>query len=200
MSDILLLKKIIEGEEDSGLLYNNYVKNMYSYGISLGFSRDTCMDAIHDVFCKLYQLKQEDILGIKNVKHFLFTSLKNRLFDIYKKNRNLEALTGMESMPFEMEVSILDAMIDEEDRALIIKKVELLISCLTDRQKEAVYLRYIQEMDYEEISTLLNMTPKSARMLVFRAMEKMRAFSEEINDKKCRQILTLIVILFRYDL
>lgn len=193
MSDISLIKDFIDGDDESGLLYNKYVKDLFSYGISLGFPREICMDAIHDVFCKLYYLKDENIATIKNVKHYLFASLKNRLLDIYKKNKNLNIAEDLGEMPFEIEVSVLDAMIDEEDRDLIIKKVESLMNCLTERQKEAIYLRYIQEMDYEEIASLLNMTTKSSRMLVFRAMEKMRDFTSQ--EKKLFFILLLTHLL-----
>ncbi|SBW03062.1 sigma-70 family RNA polymerase sigma factor [uncultured Dysgonomonas sp.] len=174
MSDISSLKKFIDGTDpDSGLLYQSYVNSLYRYGISLGFAEDICMDAIHDVFCKLYNLSKENIIKIENVKYYLFKSLKHRLFDIYKKNKFIENVS-ITSIPFDIEVSVVDPIIDEEDKKIITEKVESLMSCLTDRQKEGIYLRYIQEMNYDEIALLLNMTPKSARMLVFRAMERLR--------------------------
>ncbi|WP_081852611.1 RNA polymerase sigma factor [Prevotella sp. 10(H)] len=178
MSDISRIQNFIdEKDTDAGILYNDYVQNLYSYGISLGFPHDICMDAIHDIFCKLYYLKKDEISAIENVKHYLFRSLKNRLLDIHKKNKNIDVTDDASSLSFDIEVSVLDTMIEEEDKALMIKKVESLMSSLTDRQKEAIYLRYIQEMSYDEIANLLGMTPKSARMLVFRAMDKMRDLS-----------------------
>jgi len=182
MSDISRIQNFIdEKDADAGLLYNNYVRNLFNYGISLGFPDDTCMDAIHDVFCKLYHLNKEEISKIENVKHYLFRSLKNRLLDIYKKKKNIDTTADVSSLSFEIEVSVQDSMIEEEDRLLMKKKVESLMGSLTDRQKEAIYLRYIQEMDYDEIASLLQMTPKSARMLVYRAMDKMRDLS--LNQK-----------------
>ncbi|NDV93966.1 sigma-70 family RNA polymerase sigma factor [Dysgonomonas sp. 521] len=193
MSDISLIKRFIDGNDaDSGILYQNYVNSLYGYGMSLGFSGETCMDAIHDVFCKLYHLKNEDIIKIENVKHYLFQSLKNRLFDIYRKDKYKENITL--DLPFKTDISVIDTMIEEEDRTIMIKKVESLMNCLTDRQKEAIYLRYIQEMNYNEIGLLLRMTPKSARMLVFRGIEKMRAFTSE---EKNIFLILLFFYLFR---
>jgi len=181
MSEISLIKDFINGTDPEGILYKVYVRNLYSYGVSMGFSGDTCMDAIHDVFCKLYNLNNKKEAEIKNVKHYLFTSLKNRLLDIYKREKKLDIPEDMETVPFNIEISILDSMIEKEDKEAIIKKVEILMSCLTSRQKEAIYLRYMQEMDYDEIASLLNMTPKSSKMLVYRAIGKMRDFT---NDEK----------------
>lgn len=195
MSEIISIKEFIDGDNlESGLLYKNYVQALYSYGLSLGFSGDICMDAIHDVFYKLYYLKNERISEIKNVKYYLFSSLKNRLFDIYRKNSKTESINS-ESIPFNIEVSVLDSMIEEEDKNLIIKKVESLMNTLTDRQKEVIYLRYIQEMDYDEIATLMNMTPKSARMLVFRSIDKLRNLSA--SEKKIFFLFLFIFFLSR---
>lgn len=35
-------------------IYKECVNGLYAYGISLGFSADECMDAIQDLFYKLY--------------------------------------------------------------------------------------------------------------------------------------------------
>ena len=64
-------------------IYNLYIKDLLSYGISLGFDKDTCQDAVHDVFYKMYRDKN-NLDHVNNAKSYLFRSFRNRLFNIPK--------------------------------------------------------------------------------------------------------------------
>jgi RNA polymerase sigma factor, sigma-70 family len=73
------------------------------------------------------------------------------------------------------DVTVLDNLIEEEDRREISRKIQSLLGQLTDRQREAVCLRYIYDMEYKEIAQILNMeNEKSARNLVSRAIQKLK--------------------------
>ena len=76
--------------------------------------------------------------------------------------------------PFSVEVSVLDTLIDEEERRRLKLMVEELLAELTPRQREAIYLRYVQGLDYEEIAQSLGMSADSVRKLVYRAMVSLR--------------------------
>ncbi|WP_347022183.1 RNA polymerase sigma factor, partial [Bacteroides ovatus] len=45
---------------------------------------------------------------------------------------------------------------------------------LTGRQKEIIYLRFVHEMSFEEISEIMEINIQSARNLLTRSMEKLR--------------------------
>ena len=54
-NDINWKQFIEKGDETSfSTLYNRYVDDLFSYGMSLGFQKETCKDAIQDTFYKLY--------------------------------------------------------------------------------------------------------------------------------------------------
>ncbi len=154
------------------LVYKTHIHSLYSYGVSLGYTPEACMDAIHDVFCKLYAM--DEWSRIKNIRFYLLRSLKNRLMDIQKSQKKEINHGNISDLPFTIEVSVMDELIDKEEQELIRNKVESLLNLLTDRQREAIYLRYMQEMDYDEIGTLLNMNAESVRKLVYRGIDKLR--------------------------
>lgn len=175
-------------------LYDRYANTLYNYGLGLGFSQDTCMDAIHDVFCKLAlnESRIEKLIGEGREKFYLFCCLKNRLIDISRREDRMDQLDpqgGGKSSGFE--ISIEESITDEEERKNLKAKVEELMSELSPSQKEAVYLRYMQQMSYEEIAQLLNITPESVRKNVFRAINKMRLAAKK------NPALTVILLLFR---
>ena len=52
-------------------IYNQYIDDLLSYGIGLGFHRELIKDAIQDIFYKLY-FKRNELKGVNNTKYYLF--------------------------------------------------------------------------------------------------------------------------------
>jgi len=176
MNQDVLLERIKNGDRSAyAELYNTYVNKLFSYGKSLSFSDNTCMDAIQDVFCRIFTHK-EDLNNIQNIHYYLLRSLKNRLLDIYNHEKAIR-FDSINEAEFLMEVSVMDTIIDTEERDRLRNRVESLLNLLTNNQKEAIYLRYMQEMEYDEIAELLNISPESTRKLVYRGILKLRSHS-----------------------
>ncbi len=73
------------GYDAFSFIYNFYVNDLLSYGLSLGFDEETCRDAVHDVFCKIL-IDKSKFLKVRNLTSYLFRSLRNKLFNIQKRN------------------------------------------------------------------------------------------------------------------
>ena len=155
------------------VVYEENIDHLYSYGIRLGFSKEQCMDAIQDVFCKLF-LSNKAFSSINNIRFYLLKSLKNRLFDLSKKTKRERSESEITLSDFPVEISFIESIIDKEERAFIEARINNLMSQLTPNQREAIYLRYMQELEYDDIAKLLNITPESCRKMVYRAMERLR--------------------------
>jgi RNA polymerase sigma factor (sigma-70 family) len=171
--DKALLSSFLRGDNDAFVsIYNKYVDELFAYGIGLGFERETLKDAIQDTFVKFYVNKKQ-LKDIVHLRYYLFRMLKNRLLDIYKSTSK-ERIFEIIELPFLIEASVLDELVAREDRIALETEIGNLLKILTDRQREAVYLRFIQEMEYEEVASLLDMTPQAVRKLVARAIKRMR--------------------------
>ena len=170
---ISLLNGLQRGEELAfALLYNQYADLLYSYGTGLGFAKEDIEDSIQEIFCNLY-LNHSKINEINNLKFYLLRALKNRLLNVSQASRT-QNFIDMENVDFYTEVTVLDDLIDAEDSTAIQKKIQSYLDELTGRQREAIYLRYIEDLDYEEIAELMNMTVPSVRNLVFKAIKQLR--------------------------
>lgn len=159
-------------QRDYRVLYERYVNQMYSYGMALGVEEDALHDLIHDVFLHLFEHQNELPEG-ENEKYYLLRCLKNRLISMQRKKIEFEELPETEDYPFLMTVSGL-AIEEEEERLEVSLLIENMMQCLTGRQREAIYLRFMQELEYNEIAVLLGLTTKGTRKLVYRALEKIR--------------------------
>ncbi|MDR1747280.1 MAG: RNA polymerase sigma factor [Tannerella sp.] len=162
-------------EKGIDILYRKYARDMFSYAVNLDVDRETAKDVVHDVFCKLYTEKRL-LDNVTNVRAYLFQSVKNRLLDLYKSKREtlLPPDVNWEDMPFSVEVSVEDEFIETEEHELLRRKVEQLLSALTDRQREIIYLRYMQNLSYEEISEIMHITSPACRKLLHKVISKLR--------------------------
>lgn len=161
--------------ENIASIYNRYVDDLYTYALYLGFEKGIIMDAIHDVFCK-FAASEKLLQDVSNIKFYLFKSLKNRLYDIYKARKEYAELSAidLQETPFNIQVTIEERLIGQEEQQQIKNQLAEMLESLTERQREIVYLRYVQEYDYEQISELLNISVHGCRKLLSKAMQNLR--------------------------
>jgi len=173
--DSQIITDFLNGDKNAYvLLYKKYVDELYTYGKAFTSNTEQVKDAIQDVFYKIL-CKKSLLENVHNLKCFLFISVKNRLIDMGRTVITVnEDEYPMGSFTVN-DVTVLDNLIEEEDRREISRKIQSLLGQLTDRQREAVCLRYIYDMEYKEIAQILNMeNEKSARNLVSRAILKLK--------------------------
>ena len=153
-------------------LFEKYADAMYAYGRKMTPDAELVKDAIQDVFVKLY-LNRRNLSEVRNLKYYLFRSLKNNLLDMLKVSVDTCSIDDYQ-YKFTIKWNILNELIAEEDKKEIEGKLNKLLSSLTGRQREIIYLRFIHELEYEEIASLMHMTIQSSRKAVSRAIGKMR--------------------------
>ena len=173
-----------ETEEDSkdvfSSIYSLCVNDLLAYGQSLGFDMNLCEDAIHNVFCTLY-LKRKELTEVRSLPPYLFRAFRNDMLNMWRKLSKLSEI-DINRLSFTTEVTILDTIIDEEEKSDIKEIIEDLLNTLTNRQREAIYLRYMQGLSYEEIAELLDISLGSVRKLVYRAIMCLREESRKIDN------------------
>ena len=172
-SDALLWKDFINGSNDAyHHIYSSYVQSLFKYGCH--FTRDEALvkDCIQDVFVDLSKYKTS--LGpTNNIKLYLFKSLKRKIIKSLSKG-DIYSIIDTENIPFLYTVSSEDEMVENEQNQRSYLQLDKAMATLSPRQKEAIYLRFVSNLSYEEISKVMQMNYQSARNLVFRGVEKLR--------------------------
>ena len=175
------------------VIYNHHIDELYAYGVSMGFERESCRDAIQDVFVKLY-VSRKSLTDVANITAYIFRSFKNRLIDMTRTQRGSDSLENMEDT-FKLEVTVLDDIIDSETTAMVKGKVNRLLSHITANQREAVYLRYAVGLPHKQIAEIMNINEESARKLLSRAMKKLREKASEGDYTDKAMVILLIQML-----
>lgn len=183
-ADLLLERKLCKQKEkrrdncstnDMSLiqsLYDQYANDLLLYGLKMGFRKDVLKDAIHDIFYQMCRSPHR-LKTIENPRLYLFSALKNQLININKAGvKNFS--TDFHEFNFTVDVDSLHILIEEEERVILKEKINKLLELISDKQREVIYLRFFQEMSYEEIGIMLNMTPASVKNVVYKAIKKIR--------------------------
>ncbi len=155
-------------------LYQLHIKAMYRYGMSLvAVSESFVLDCIHDVFTELWA-KRERLSTPDNIRYYLLRALKNRIMHLLeRKERPLTPLleTDYDALWAEPDTELLDALETADNQQ---QRLQRLITQLPPRQQEALKLRFVENMNYDQIGAILAVNQQSAKNLVFRAIEKLR--------------------------
>lgn len=164
---------LLEDKEAFSTLYYQYSDILFSYGCRMVADRELVKDAIQDLFVKLYN-NRSNLSETEHVRFYLLKALRNALILKLEKRPNLSIDADM-NLLFQVELSVSDddgddEMFSEEQT----KELSRAMNTLTSRQREAVYLRYINEVPLEEIAQMLDMNYQSARNLIHRSLLKLR--------------------------
>ena len=108
-----------------------------------------------------------------SVKNYLYKSLRNTLLRKIKTEEKYAGI-GTEEYPSGFEVSYNDkaglALEEKEFR----QKVKAIINTLPPRQKEIIYLRFYEELSYDEIADIMSISTNSAYKLLYKALDNLQ--------------------------
>ncbi|HDR50007.1 MAG TPA: sigma-70 family RNA polymerase sigma factor [Mariniphaga anaerophila] len=172
-----LWKSFLKGDDKSfSLIYQQHIDSLFLYGSKICADRELVRDCIQEIFVDLF-LKRKKMSGeIVNLKSYLFVSLRNCVLKKAEKTKKLESIGGYEENggPFQTEYNFLDKYMELEISNELKEKLQSNINNLPSRQKEIIYLKFEEEMDYPEIARILKISVESARKLLYRALLTIR--------------------------
>jgi RNA polymerase sigma factor (sigma-70 family) len=155
-------------------LYDMHINILLNYGSKLTSDRELLKDCIHDVFVKLFT-KRDELNMINNLKSYLFISLKNRIYDEFRKRVYISDTEIEEAAPgLEVDDTEKSYLLREKEQMETLM-VERLLVQLSPRQREVLTLYYWDEKNYEDICKIMNMNYQSVRNLMHRSITKLRS-------------------------
>ncbi len=172
-SDTILWSDFIKGKEDAfRIIYNNHVQALFRFGCHFTTNEALVKDCIHDVFIELAKYRSR-LSATNNIKLYLFKSLKRKIIKSLNVGGIFSALDS-EHLPFHYSISVEEELVESESELIRYKQLNKALDTLSPRQKEAIYLKFISELSYEEIGLVMKLNYQSTRNLVFRGLEKLR--------------------------
>jgi RNA polymerase sigma factor (sigma-70 family) len=176
LEDASLIIQIRSGDYNAfTLLYNKYIRQLTQYGLKFISDQPAVEDCLHDVFVWLWANRQK--LNIhSSVKSYLFKSVRTTMLHWLQKQNRLQSLNSgdEQSYPFELQLTPETLFLHNEQRQLIRQQIENVLRTLTAKQKEVIYLRYYEGLNFEDIAQNMNLSVKACYKLMGRAIAVLR--------------------------
>ncbi len=160
-----------QGNEDAfNELIELYYPAMVNYGLRFQKDRELVKDCIQDLFLDLWK-SRNSVGDVRTPKSYLLISLRRKLLRESGRIRWFkEAPEVSDEYDFEVQFAIETYLINKEIQHEDLKKLKKSLAQLTRRQREAVYLRFYQELSYEDIAETMGINRHSAVNLVYEAI------------------------------
>jgi RNA polymerase sigma factor (sigma-70 family) len=174
-ADQLLWDNFRQGCESAyGLIYKNHFFSLYNYGLKICPEKEIVKDSIQDLFVYLWKNKEK--LGTTDsIKYYLFTALKRRLIDDFSaqsKLNQLEEISEVQRLGFA--ASQENILIREQFQQEQSHQVLQALNKLTLRQKEAVILKFYDNMPNEAIAGKMGISVEGVYNLISKSIRRFR--------------------------
>lgn len=156
-------------------LMQAYYSDFFQWGMSLHAEKELIKDCIQDVFLKLWRI-QQSVAVVDNVKSYLLVTLKTRILQELSKKQVTHFTSLSEEYDFTFEFSDDLRLIDEEHEIFQIRKLNHALNRLPGRQKELIYLRFYQGLNFEQIAEVMCISRQSVYNLFQKSLNSLRKF------------------------
>ena len=175
-----LWQSFIDGDKKVlATIFRSFYEELFNYGIKLTGSKDITEDGLQDLFLKLW-INRKNLPDVKNTKAYLFTSFRHILFDNLKWYNRKDTKDLPKEDIFDVEFSHEDILIRNSINTEIREKLLNAINSLSSRQKEAIFLRYFINIDFDDIASIMEVNVQSVRNFIHRGLIMLR----ELDIKK----------------
>ncbi len=167
-------------EEGFRLLFDRFYWPLFRFFEHRGFSTEECQDLIQETFLRVYR-GIESFRGEARWEHWLFRIASNTAIKAVR-HRAAGKRAGRE-VPLEGEKAVdappahgagapapLRQLLSKEMRELLAQAV----AGLPAQMRRCVRLRVFQDLDYEEIAEILQISPSTVKVHLFKARKRLQ--------------------------
>lgn len=142
---------------------DQHADGLFRFAMSMCKNRDDANDTVQEAFSKLWERK--DKVDVEKVKSYLFTTVHNRMIDLFRKNAKYQQVDVLE-----------DQAITCQESSDIQEVLKEALDTLPEIQKSVVLLRDYEGYDYNEIADITGLNLSQVKVYIFRARQKLKNY------------------------
>ncbi len=170
---IALWQRSVSGDKEAFCeLVEAHYQVLFNYGTNFTSNRELIKDTLQDLFIHLWEKKET--FQIQHLTIYLLRSVRNNLYLSFRESKttivSIDANLHDRSDDFTIETALIFEEVVSEKKDKVIEA----ISNLPKRQKEAVFLKFYQGLDNEQIAELMDVNRQSVANLLHKAILNLR--------------------------
>jgi RNA polymerase sigma factor (sigma-70 family) len=173
-NDLFIWKAFTQGQKWAlSKIFNDHYDPLYYYGLRIIPLEYVVKDLLQDLFLKLWS-KRYKLTGVYNVKGYLFKSFRSLIIDYLRTSAKQSTDEQNNTDILDFTVSHEQEIINGEEEAELSVKLQVALNDLPSREKEAIYLRYYQNLEIKEVADIMGLKYQSVRNLIHCALQQLR--------------------------
>ena len=176
MNDLELWQLLKKGDKTAlERIYRSHAEALLRYGSKFVADQQLVEDCLQDLFVDLWR-KRENLSDTDHIKRYLLVALRRNIVRQLERKVKKIASEEPEEYLFEATISIDEEIISKELNAEQTQILKNALAQLSERQKEAIYLKYYSGLDYEAICEIMDISYQSVRNVVSSALKALRKY------------------------
>lgn len=156
-------------------IYKRYFPDLINYGHQLTRESQLVEDCIQDLFIDLRKNRRNLTSSLASIKAYLFKALKRRIIEQRRKTKHIDE-NASPHRDFEIVPSVEANIIQDQAMQEQLSRMHQAFDRLTDRQREALFYLYYENLSYKEIKEIMGIDHvRSVRNLVYKAVAALKA-------------------------
>ncbi len=154
-------------------IFQAHYPALYSYGQRLTGDGELVKDCIQNLFQRLWH-RRASLGPVAEVKPYLFKAMRHEVAAESKARKRRSLLQSAYNLEFEVQYSPEDFIIAQQLTAEQHARLLAGLGQLTNRQREAIYLKFFDGFEYDRISEIMGLAQQSIRNLVYQGLKFLR--------------------------
>lgn len=173
--DQALWQSYREGNKQAlGQLAQRYYRVLKHYALKFMIDGTVAEDCIQDLFLQLWQNRLQ-INETDSVKHYLLKALRNHILQHLRSQQRTNSQELGWAISPAVDVDTETLMIQQESMAILTSMIQAQLATLPAREREALYLRYYENLSIPEIAEVMNVNRQTVSNFLQKALIKLRS-------------------------
>lgn len=153
-------------------LYERYVDALFHYCSRFTTDRDLVKDCIHDLFVELWK-SRSTVSATTSVRFYLLACIKRKVIRQLDRQQ-MKGGAGLLPRDYDPVIPHEAALIQQQEWEQTQTVLQQAMNHLTKRQREAIFLKFYQNLPYEQIASLMDVNAQSVYNLIFGALRTLK--------------------------
>ncbi|ODS77818.1 MAG: hypothetical protein ABS46_17705 [Cytophagaceae bacterium SCN 52-12] len=152
-------------------MFRQYYPVLLNYGMRITRNEAEAKDCVQSLFLQIWERRQ--FLGpTTSARNYLLASLRR---SILKKIGGIRQVYTEDFPDFQAELSIETKLIQSQVEAENARLLKEAFDKLPARQKEAIFLRFYEDQDFDEIARIMNISTRAVYKLIYKGLDNLQS-------------------------
>ncbi|MEM9328336.1 MAG: RNA polymerase sigma factor [Bacteroidota bacterium] len=147
--------------------------SLFRFALSILKEPEAAKDAVQDCLVKIWK-KRDQLDEVDNVQAWAFRVVKNHCLDIVRGSRHTEGLEHTYTLS-DGQTADFDLLYQDQEQWL-----QRVLARLPEKQRQIFHLREVEEMSYQEIAQVMEITMSEVKVSLHRARGTVRSSMQKV--------------------